>query len=265
MTISGSTKFDQAQTDPANEGTQRLRRLFNVTTDDLIFIAGSTQAPEEAYALAVFRRLHAEYPRLRLVLVPRHRERFDEVAQQLAATEFTWTRRTALDGSLSPPQEPTRFEVLLVDTIGELGDWWGLADVAFVGGSFGSRGGQNMLEPAAFGVPTCFGPRTENFRDISQALVEDQAAVVVHSLDELHDFVKKAINGGEFGSEMGRRAQDFVLAHQGAIAKTCDLLSGIGRSNPRCKRFSDHATRSTQSPNRDKQRVNRVRGETARL
>ncbi len=227
VTVTGSTKFDQAKTDRDNAETQRLRQLAGLTADDLVFMAGSTQAHEEQYALDVFRRCRGEYPRLKLLLVPRHRERFEEVADLLQRAGVAWARRSALT-TPSPAQgfRPV-FDVLLVDSMGELSDWWGVADVAFVGGSFGSRGGQNMLEPAAYGVPTCFGPHTENFREISAALLDHNAARVVTTVEELYAFVSQCAACEGLRRELGNRARQFVLTHQGALERTRDLLLAL--------------------------------------
>ena len=91
--------------------------------------------------------------------------------------------RTCANQPLGPSRELARRPILLVDTVGELGAWWGTATIAFVGGSFGSRGGQNMIEPAAYGAAVSFGPNTWNFRDIVAALLAADAAVVVHDAD----------------------------------------------------------------------------------
>ncbi|MEZ6112496.1 MAG: hypothetical protein R3C99_16000 [Pirellulaceae bacterium] len=139
MQVSGSLKFDGAATDRANP--QRLAKLVGIKPRDLVFLAGSTQAPEEAFAVECFRRLSSEHPELRLILVPRHPERFDEVARMVEkASGCVWQRRSQFHdaGAMS------RSCVLLVDTIGELGAWWGAAHIGFVGGSLGSRGSQNM-------------------------------------------------------------------------------------------------------------------------
>jgi 3-deoxy-D-manno-octulosonic-acid transferase len=138
---------------------------FHLDASHTVFLAGSTQDPEEQYALDIFKQLAPAHPGLRLILVPRHPQRFDEVAALLDASGAQWMRRSHLYA-----HSGQQWRILLVDTIGELGAWWGTAAVGFVGGSFGSRGGQNMLEPAAYGVATCFGPNTWNFRDIVAAL-----------------------------------------------------------------------------------------------
>ena len=85
--------------------------------------------------------------------------------------------------------------VLLVDTVGELGAWWGTRQIAFVGGSFGDRGGQNMIEPAAYGAAVSFGPNTRNFRDIVAALIAADAAVVVQDAEQLEAFVRRCLDG----------------------------------------------------------------------
>ncbi|MCG8451297.1 MAG: 3-deoxy-D-manno-octulosonic acid transferase, partial [Pirellulales bacterium] len=223
----GSLKFDGAQTDRDNEKTRALRELAGVTTDDIVFLAGSTQAPEETYAIRVFQALSREYPRLKLVLVPRHPQRFDEVAQLLDQSGLPWIRRSQLAQSpIRNPQSAIRNpqSAILIDTVGELGAWWGAATVGFVGGSFGSRGGQNMLEPAAYGVAICFGPKTRNFRDIVARLLAAQGAQVVNDRHELEQFVRRALADPQWAEKLGQQARELVLSQQGATARTVEML-----------------------------------------
>lgn len=221
VTVTGSLKFDGAQTDRENARTCELRELAGIRGDDIVLLAGSTQEPEEAYALEIYRRLAAENPRLRLVLVPRHPQRFDEVAELLKQSGLSYVRRSQIkDSAIRNPQSA----IILVDTIGELGAWWGLTTIGFVGGSFGSRGGQNMLEPAAYGVATCFGPNTWNFRDIVSQLLAAEGAVVVDDHDQLEQFVLRALADPEWAQQLGQRAQQLVLSGQGATVRTVDLL-----------------------------------------
>jgi 3-deoxy-D-manno-octulosonic-acid transferase len=114
--------------------------------------------------------------------------------------------------------------ILLVDAVGELGAWWGTADVGFVGGSLGSRGGQNMIEPAAFGAAVCFGPNTRNFRDVVTALLAEEAAVVVEDTAALTRFVRDCLEDEAYRHGLGQRAQNLVLAQQGATRRTMDWL-----------------------------------------
>ena len=233
VTTTGSLKFDGAQTNRKNQRTCELGRLTRFSSDDIVLLAGSTQEPEEAYALDIYRRLVAEYPQLRLVLVPRHPERFDEVTRLLDQSGLPYVRRSQMhESEIRNPKS----EIVLVDTIGELGAWWGLATIGFVGGSFGSRGGQNMLESAAYGVATCFGPNTWNFRNIVAQLLTAKGAVVVGDRDELEQFVRRALADPDWARQLGDRAQQLVLSGQGATARTVDLLEPLIGSSTEASR-----------------------------
>lgn len=218
--VTGSLKFDGAETDRNNPATLRLTTLGGFKADDVVVLAGSTQEPEESLALKTFRELAPAHPALRLVLVPRHAERFDSVAQLLERSGLRWQRRSEIE-SLGLD---TKARVLLVDTIGELGAWWGTAHVALVGGSFGTRGGQNMIEPAAYGAAVCFGPNTRNFRDVVAALLASDAAVVVHDGRELTTFVRHCLEDPQFALQLGLNAKRLVVSQVGATRRTAGLL-----------------------------------------
>ena len=218
--VTGSIKFDGAQTERDNPATTRLRQLWSVPESAFVLLAGSTQDPEERMAVETFRDLLPQRPDARLIVVPRHPERFEEVAQLLDQTGLPWQRRSRLDESAAGAPA----HILLVDVVGELGAWWGLANVGFVGGSMGSRGGQNMIEPAGYGVAVCFGPNTWNFRDVVLQLLQQQAAVVVHDQSELTAFVRRCLESPLFPQELGQRARQLVLTQQGATRRTVDLL-----------------------------------------
>jgi 3-deoxy-D-manno-octulosonic-acid transferase len=222
----GSLKFDGAQTDRNNSRTRELKSLAQFADDDQVFLAGSTQDPEEAMAVRIFQHLVTEFPRLKLVLVPRHPQRFDEVALMLDRSGVSWTLRSAL-----VPNDSSKYPVILVDTVGELGAWWGTTTVGFVGGSFGSRGGQNMLEPAAYGVATCFGPNTWNFRDIVAQLLKADGAEVVNSEAEFAAFVQRVLEDLAWATELGQRARQLVVSQQGATGRTVGLLLPLLQEN----------------------------------
>jgi 3-deoxy-D-manno-octulosonic-acid transferase len=195
---------------------------------------------------------------LRLILVPRHPDRFEAVARLLDQSKLSWRRRTALVGqalpdmptdtsavrqsltykaidtspvrqsltykALSPQQQP---RILLVDVVGELGAWWGTARIAFVGGSFGRRGGQNMIEPAAYGAAVSFGPNTWNFSDIVSNLLAQDAAMQCADAAELERFVRRCLKEPEYAAELGRRAKSLVLSQLGATERTFLLLTNL--------------------------------------
>lgn len=217
--LTGSIKFDGVQVDRSNSKTAELRQFFGLRSDEKVFIAGSTQAPEESFALDTWQSLRSEFPNLRLILVPRHKERFEEVAALVTSRGMTLQRR-------SNPVK-TAGDVLLLDTLGELGACWGLADIAFVGGSLTRRGGQNMLEPAAYGAAVLFGPNTWNFRDIVEQLLARDAARVVRSAEELTATVREFLQHSAAAMEFGSRAKAFIETQQGAASRTVELLLRI--------------------------------------
>ncbi len=220
--VTGSIKFDGAETDRQNAATCRLVGLWGTRPDDVVFLAGSTQDPEESMALECFKLLKPSHPKLKLIIVPRHPQRFDEVANLLARSGIAWQRRSELDaGTVGTPAPAS---VLLVDTVGELSAWWGTAQIGLVGGSFGARGGQSMIEPAAYGVAVSFGPNTRNFREIVELLLVRNAAHVVHSGDDLTAFVRSCLESPAFAIALGRRSQQLVVEQRGAIERTMKLL-----------------------------------------
>jgi 3-deoxy-D-manno-octulosonic-acid transferase len=233
--VTGSIKFDGVETDRANPRTIELRRQFGLDPNQSVFIAGSTQDPEERMAIESYLQLRSKFPDLRLILVPRHKERFDEVAR-LVEQEFKLplVRRSTLAQGIRGDQfssnrcpPPARLPVLLLDTLGELSACWGVAAIAFVGGSLTSRGGQNMIEPAGYGAAVLFGPNTWNFKDVVELLLGQEAALVVHSGDELTARLDELLSDPAKTSRLGDRAQRLVTAQRGATACTVDLLSRV--------------------------------------
>lgn len=217
----GSVKFEDANIDRQNPQTKRLAALAGIGASDIVFLAGSTQETEEAAALSAYEALRGEFPQLRLLLVPRHPERFDTVAELLTNRGVTFQRRSQLE------KQGTNNDarVLLVDVVGELGAWWGTAQIAFVGGSLTQRGGQNMIEPAAYGAAVCFGPNTWNFKDVVELLLGNNAAIVVRNEAEMTAFARKALTEPDFAANLGQRARELVIAQTGAADKTLRLLA----------------------------------------
>lgn len=215
--VTGTVKFDGVLTDRRNSRTHFLREMLHVRDDELIWVAGSTQAPEEEIVLDIWRNLRTYHPKLRLFLVPRQKDRFDEVAGLLERAGVEFARRSSC-ADLGQP-------VVLMDTMGELGALWGLADVAFVGGSLdGRRGGQNMIEPAAFGAAVVFGPYVWNFADTAARLIDAQAACQVADAGQLETVVRLLLEDPAERRRLGDAARQFVLGQQGATEQTVTLL-----------------------------------------
>jgi 3-deoxy-D-manno-octulosonic-acid transferase len=225
LVATGSVKYDGAVGNRDSEKAGQLRGLLfgREPKPGEILVAGSTHAPEEAIVLRTFRRLRARFPALRLILVPRHPDRFEEVARLVESTGFAFVRRSQIEAALvdCPP-------VILLDSVGELGAAWALADIGYVGGTLdGRRGGQSMIEPAGYGVPTVFGPHVWNFRDAAARLVEAGGAVMVKVETELDGVLARLITDKDERTAMGTAARDLVRRQQGATERTLDVLHGL--------------------------------------
>ena len=228
VVTTGSVKFDGVQTDRQNERTRSLREWFQIPEGAVVLVAGSTHAPEERYVIEDYHALRRILPDARLIIAPRHPERGDALAEMIRAGGDHVLQRSRVQESRSSASAPAgRPSVGLLDTVGELGACWGLADIAFVGGSFTDRGGQNMIEPAAYGAAVCFGPNTGNFRQTVELLLTHDAARRVHSPVELRDFVLGMSTSFEERQRMGNAARKLALSQQGATRKTVDCLSRI--------------------------------------
>ncbi len=225
--VTGSVKYDGLESDRNNARTRALRELLGLSPADLVFVAGSTMEGEEEAALAAYTAARHHHPRLRLILVPRHAERFDAVARWLEQQGEVVLRRSRLQGP--PPRKPSgRPPVILIDTIGELGAVWGLADVAFVGGSLRpGRGGQNMMEPAAYGASVIFGPHTANFQETVEQLLSRQAARRVADAEELARGLLADLDDPEAAAARGAAGRTLVLAQNGAASRTLAELDRL--------------------------------------
>ena len=225
--ITGSIKFDAVDTDRANPGTERLRQLFGLKNSDVVFVAGSTQHPEEELALRAWMNLQSSVENLRLILVPRHRERFDDVARLVIVSGVPLLRRSEINPSGQTGSPSQSAPVILLDTIGELTACWGLAHIAFVGGSFGSRGGQNMIEPAAYGACVMYGPNTWNFRDVVECFREASASIELQSPEDLAVALRQLVTDEDRRRQAGLTAREVVRRQQGATRITVALLIAL--------------------------------------
>jgi 3-deoxy-D-manno-octulosonic-acid transferase len=232
--VTGSVKYDGLETDRANARTRELRRALGLATADLVFVAGSTMEGEEAAALAAYRAARARHPRLRLVVVPRHPERFDRVAAWLEGQGEKVVRRSRPESAATPDTGSP--PVVLVDTIGDLSAVWGLADVAFVGGSLRpGRGGQNMMEPAAFGASVLFGPYTTNFKEAAEGLLARGGGRRVADPGELASALIDDLDNPEAAAARGAAGRAFVLAQDGASERTLAEIDHLVASTPPAK------------------------------
>lgn len=141
-------------------------------------------------------------------------------------------QRRSIDEAPLSESQWTNDTVILIDTVGELRHWWGVCQIATVGGSFGDRGGQNMLEPAGYGCAVSFGPNTRNFKDIANRLIQAGGAVRVHDQAQLKDFVVTCLTDSSATRLLGHAASQMVNEHRGAIDRTMQLLVASENKNP---------------------------------
>jgi 3-deoxy-D-manno-octulosonic-acid transferase len=230
--VTGNIKFDGATPDREHPEVAMRRAMLSLNApqeerERTVWLCGSTQSPEESLCLQAMSELLPRFPGLRMILVPRHAERFDEVAKLVEASGLPWIRRS----QLTDAPTSTQWRVLLADSVGELRWWWGLADIGFVGGSFGSRGGQNMIEPCAYGVATSFGPNTRNFTDVVQLLLESDGAVQFQDPAQIVPWVTSMIENPSERQALQERAKELVQKQRGAVQRTWSQLKTLIASN----------------------------------
>lgn len=211
LSVTGSIKFDIDYDDEVRRQGQALREQLGA--DRPVWIAASTHEGEDEQLLAAHRILLQSQPQALLMLVPRHPQRFDQVAELVTQQNLTLSRRT-------DNNRPPLTQVYLGDTMGELPVMLAAADVAFVGGSLIERGGHNLLEPAALGKPVLTGPSFFNFSDITRQLVDAGGARVVADGDELSRQLHTLLSSPAHSARMGAQALNVVTANQGALART---------------------------------------------
>ena len=224
--ITGNIKFDfSVPVDTAHRGAG-LRELYAASRP--MWVAGSTHSGEEEIVLEAHRLVRATHPRALLALVPRHPPRFDEVAQLMQRDGIRFVRRTHKAADRAGAAAATA-DVLLVDTLGELLDFYAAADVAFVGGSLVPIGGHNLLEPAALARPILTGPHNSNSEDIARLLVARGAAEIVSDAAELGARVVELLSDPAERERRGRLGQDCIDSNRGALAKLLGLIEPLLR------------------------------------
>ncbi|HTS07926.1 MAG TPA: 3-deoxy-D-manno-octulosonic acid transferase [Candidatus Eisenbacteria bacterium] len=214
--VTGNQKFDVA-VPSVTPIVESLRKSFLAESVRPILVCGSTVEDEEAPLLRAFENILVSHPRAAMVLAPRHPERFDAVAKLMEGMGVPSYRRSVWAG------ESLAGKVLLVDTIGELASLYGLADIAFVGGSLVPRGGHNIIEPGQHGVAVVTGNHTENFRDIV-GLFRSRDAVRIVGVSELPLVLMHLLDHDEERRELGRKAKETIASQVGATSRTLDGL-----------------------------------------
>jgi 3-deoxy-D-manno-octulosonic-acid transferase len=217
--VTGNLKFDFSVPEDIVERGRSLRGYYAAGRP--IWVAGSTHGGGEEESLIEAQKIiRAREPRALLVMAPRHPNRFGEVAALLVGRGVRFIRR-----SQTPPAGATQeAEVLLLDTLGELLDFYAAADVAFVGGSLVPIGGHNLLEPAALGLPALTGPNNSNSEEAARLLIAQGAVEIVRGPPDLADKVLNLFADPEARARMGAQGKAFVAANKGALEKLLGLI-----------------------------------------
>ncbi len=218
ISVTGNVKYD-LPVPPLDPAT--LRDRLGLAARRPVFVAGSTAPGEEALVLDAFAIARRAAPELLLVLAPRHVARAAEVAAVVAARGLELVRY-ASPGTVGP-----RTAVLLIDTLGDLPALYGLAALAFVGGSLTPVGGHNVLEPAVCGVPVLFGPHVDHFREPAEALLRSGGGRCLPEAAALGHEVTRLLADSAARHEMGRRAREVVEANRGALERSVALLLAL--------------------------------------
>jgi len=224
--ITGSLKYDTAQITEKVEGADLLAKQLNIAARRL-WVAGGTGPNEEKIILDVFKKIKKQdsYCDLRLVIVPRKPERFDEVADLIKKSGFELARYSLIKAG--EKNQTNQDAIILGDTMGDLRKFYSLATVVFVGRTLVPMGGSDMMESAAMAKCTIFGPFTFNFKQAVQALLQAQGAIEVENEKELRFAVQKCLDEPLFAQKIAKNGQNVIKENQGATLKSVDAIVGL--------------------------------------
>lgn len=221
--VVGNLKFDTAR--PAEGRTLDVPALLaqlGVAPDAPLLVAGSTHDGEDEIIAEQFKRLRAKFPKLVLILVPRHFERARDVGRALSTAGVKYMYRSEITPETR--RSAGSLQCLLVNTTGELRFFYEQATVVFVGKSLTAKGGQNPIEPAALGKPVVFGPNMQNFADVVRIFLKQDGVVQVRNAAELEKTLGELLADPVRREQLGRNAQRVVQENQGAVERTVDLI-----------------------------------------
>jgi 3-deoxy-D-manno-octulosonic-acid transferase len=225
--LTGNLKYDCLLESKDDSRLRDFRRLLTREPSGPVFLAASTHPGEEEAVLDTYQELLAPYPALELVLAPRHPERAPDLARLLARRGLAFHLWTRLKAGL----ETRRHPVVIIDTIGDLFTLYGAVDVAFIGGSLVPHGGQNVLEPAAWGLAPLYGPHLGNFLWAQAILEEVEAGIMVQDAASLAAAVRRLLDHPETRADLGRRARAALIPHQGAARRQAELIAALLESS----------------------------------
>jgi 3-deoxy-D-manno-octulosonic-acid transferase len=225
--ITGSLKYDTAQVADKVEGADKLAAQLNIAGRRL-WVAGGTGPNEEKIILDVFKKLKQQekYGNLRLAIVPRKPERFNEVADLITQSGFEQTRYSRIKSG-GQSTETNKDTVILGDTMGDLRKFYSLATIVFVGRSLVPMGGSDMMESTAMGKCTIFGPHTFNFKETVKSLLLSQGAIEVKNAEKLYETIQNCLDQPQFAQQIASAGQKVIKDNQGATQKSVSAIINL--------------------------------------
>ncbi len=229
--LTGNLKIDRLLQSREPVKVSEFRQLLQLPEESAdrlpVFLAASTHPGEEDVVLETYQALRSPYPALLLLLAPRHPERAPELGRLLKQFHLQFH----LFSSLKSGNETRVHPVVIIDTIGDLFSLYGLANAAFVGGSLADHGGQNILEPAAWGLAPIYGPHLQNFRWAQNILEEAGAGIMIKNVPTLTAALRRLLDRPEERRALGERARAALTPHQGAARRQAELIVQLAVSS----------------------------------
>lgn len=228
VSVAGNIKIDSAFKPPVPGIRDGLLRAYDLKDSDKVLVAGSIHPGEDQIIIDSYKDLFKKHPQLVLIIAPRHLERVRTIVNTITDAGFD---EPLLKSRLDVTGNRNGNKIIMIDRMGELFDSYSVASVVFVGGSLVSRGGQNILEPAAWSKPVVFGPFMEDFRDSSEVLLKHGAAFRVRNSTELTEKLDILLTNSDKAQEMGRTAHAQLGKHVGSADKTARALLDLMRKS----------------------------------
>jgi 3-deoxy-D-manno-octulosonic-acid transferase len=222
--VTGNMKFDIIAYQQADARANNYRQLLGLSLSAKLWVAASTHPGEEEIILSVYKRLCRRFPSLSLIIAPRHPERAQHIADLIEKSGF---QPLLISSFLREPRTENRESVFILDTIGGLLAYYGIADIVFVGGSLTRNGGHNILEPASLNKPVLFGPHIFNFRDITDLFLSKKAAIMISGAQQLQENIAVLLDDPALALAMGQAAGRTVIENRGACKENILLIKEV--------------------------------------
>jgi 3-deoxy-D-manno-octulosonic-acid transferase len=220
--ITGNMKFDIKDFADLKIDYTDYRKILGLGSKEKLLVAGSTHPGEEKILIEVYTKLKNKFPLLNLLIAPRHPQRVIEIEKLAKEFGLNSIRISQVSSIIN-----TYYSLLILDTIGQLMNYYALADIVFVGGSLVKIGGHNILEPALFKKPIIFGPYMFNFKDISEEFLRENAAIKVDNSEELYVKIEELLSEPKKAVLLGENAYNLIQKNKGITEKNLAWISSI--------------------------------------